>query len=318
MRMTWDIEIGETLENRKAVQARVGGGSMQNGITRVAASDQMLVFTGAGGSRHGYSKHEGLTSEQVFRYSGEGQNGDQTLTRNNRFLAESDQSGRPVRVFLARGTVTYVGEFVLDRDPYSWERFRDTESNAERTGLVFNLLPVQADTALLDVVEAPGASSEVVTSEGTRNQSVRSWSPLDFSSYLSGRTASGEATSAVSRLEFELQTAFGNWLTVKGDAIKWLRLTEGGVTISPDLYDATSGEVVEAKKSTARAYVRTAIGQVLDYAAVATRAGLVVTPSILVPSRLSPELLDLCGSVGISVWSRTPSGFEKFTPRTAA
>lgn len=82
-----------------------------------------------------------------------------------------------------------------------------------------------------------------------------------------------------------------------------------------DLYVPTIGQVVEAKRSTARAYVRTAIGQALDYAAVARRHGLAVTPAVLLPSEPQPSMLELSTSIGITVWWPISSGdFREVRP----
>lgn len=129
------------------------------------------------------------------------------------------------------------------------------------------------------------------------------------------RVEKGESVRSVSRREFELQACFGEWLRSRGEDVQVLRLTEDGVTIVPDLYVPTLAQVVEAKKSTARAYVRTAIGQALDYAAVARRQGLTVTPAVLMPSEPDASMVELCTSVGIAVWWPSSSGdFREVKP----
>ncbi|WP_336697129.1 hypothetical protein [Curtobacterium sp. USHLN213] len=141
------------------------------------------------------------------------------------------------------------------------------------------------------------------------------WQPLDFSEYQVRRVDEGESVRSVSRREFELQTRFGEWLRARGEDVQVLRLTEDGVTIVPDLYVPTLSQVVEAKKSTARAYVRTAIGQALDYAAVARRQGLSVAPAVLLPSELNASMAELCTSVGITVWWPSLNGdFREVRP----
>jgi hypothetical protein len=314
MEMVWDIPIGTSI-GRRELHDRLGGGSWQDGITRVATTDEMLVFTNDGGGEHGYGVHEGLRSDGVFRYSGQGQSGDQQLTRNNRALVESEEKGRAIRVFRGQGTVTYIGSFTLGDRPYTWERFPGTGSSPDRNGLVFNLVAVDADTSLLPVAEGGDADRPGRATSSAPSSASVDWRPLDFREYQVRRVNEGESVRSVSRLEFELQTRFGEWLRARGDDVQVLRLTEDGVTIVPDLYVPTIGQIIEAKKSIARAYVRTAIGQVLDYAAVARRSGLAVDPAVLLPSEPSSSLTALCTSVGITVWwPADGGGFTNVSP----
>lgn len=311
--MVWDVPIGTRLPRRE-LHDRFGG-SWQGGITRATKTDEMFVFTNIGGGEHGYGVHEGVRSDGVFRYSGQGQNGDQTLTANNKALAESEELGRPIRVFRGQGIVTYVGSFALADPPYTWERFPGTGSSTERDGLVFNLVAVDADTSLLPALADDEISASSRGPETPAPPVTTAWQPLDFGEYQVRRVDEGESVRSVSRREFELQTRFGEWLRARGEDVQVLRLTEDGVTIVPDLYVPTLGQVIEAKKSTARTYVRAAIGQALDYAAVAQRRGLAVSPAVLLPSEPQASLAELCTSVGITVWWPSSSGdFREVRP----
>lgn len=312
--MVWDIPIGMSI-GRRELHNRLGGGSRQDGITRVVKTNEMLVFTNDGGGKHGYGVHEGLRSDGVFRYSGQGQDGDQTLTSNNKALADSEGIGRPIRVFRGQGNVIYVGSFALADPPFTWERFPGTGSSPERDGLVFNLVAVDADTSLLPVLVTEEGGSSAREFMTAAPPVTTAWQPLDFTEYQVRRVDEGESVRAVSRREFELQTRFGEWLRARGEDVQVLRLMEDGVTIVPDLYVPTMGQVVEAKKSTARAYVRTAIGQSLDYAAVARRSGLTVAPAVLFPSDPGALMVGLCTSVGVTVWwPTTHEGFVSVSP----
>lgn len=314
MEMVWDIPIGTTI-GRRELHSRLGGGSRQDGITRVVKRNEMLIFTNDGGEEHGYGVHEGLRSDGVFRYTGQGQNGDQQLTANNKALADSEEIGRPIRVFRGQGIVTYVGSFALADPPYTWERFPGTGSSPERDGLVFNLVAVDADTSLLPALAEEGSGGPGRAPAKATSWATVSWQPLDFSDYQVRKVDEGESVRFVSRREFELQTHFGDWLRGRGVEVQVLRLEEGGVTIVPDLYVPTIGQVVEVKKSTARAYIRTAIGQALDYSAVARRIGLPVAPAVLLPSEPEASMLALCTSVGITVWWPNSSGdFREVRP----
>lgn len=80
--------------------------------------------------------------------------------------------------------------------------------------------------------------------------------------------------------------------------------------ITPDLYSPTRGWVVEAKRSAGRAYVRTAIGQVLDYAHNLERAGKPATPAVLLPGQPDDDLKALLKKLGILLIVRSGDGFE--------
>lgn len=72
-------------------------------------------------------------------------------------------------------------------------------------------------------------------------------------------------------IEYELQTRFGKYLISKGHTplshtFKFSNL-QGG--LKPDFWVPDLELVIEAKASSARDYVRLAIGQVLDYANLA-------------------------------------------------
>jgi hypothetical protein len=114
------------------------------------------------------------------------------------------------------------------------------------------------------------------------------------------RVEEGESVRSVSRREFELQTRFGEWLRARSEDVQVLRLTEDGVTIVPDLYVPTLSQVVE---------------EALDYAAVARRRGLSVTPAVVLPSEPDASMVELCTSVGITVWWPSSSGdFREVRP----
>lgn len=294
----WPLRVGETID-RARLHDVLGGGDRQGGITRVVSRNEVLVFSGVGGAAHGYAANEGVTTDGIFQYSGQGQVGHQQLTRNNRVLAESDQRGLPVRVFAGTsGTVVYVGEFVVGEPAFSWKHFGSSTSSRARRGLVFNLLPVTADLSLLPALDIDeGSGGEAANSEPLD----RPWVPLEFAAYQREFRGDPLQPTAVSRAEFELQTAFGSWLTRRGDDVRSRSYRVGNSRVTPDLVNLTTGEVIEAKKGVTRALVRTAIGQVLDYAML-SKSGQALSPSILVPHQLPTDLLELCHSVGISVW----------------
>jgi hypothetical protein len=84
--------------------------------------------------------------------------------------------------------------------------------------------------------------------------------------------------------------------------------------IEPDMYVEAEGWVVEAKKSSARGYVRMAIGQVLDYTHNAQSVADSVTPMILLPGQPDRDLRALAADLRISVATRDADSFEITAP----
>ncbi|MDN4597596.1 hypothetical protein [Leifsonia virtsii] len=296
----WTLEPGDTV-HRRALHGAYNG-SRQNGIVTLKTLPDILVFTDVrSGSAFGYHLFEGLQEDGSYSYTGEGQRGDQQLTRGNRALAESGSSGRPIRLFTVQGTsVTHVGEFATG-DPTYWERTIPDVDGNPRTGLIFNLVPVDAAITLL----APESALKAPRAD------IEAWTPPKTSDVVVAVAAPEvSADRVVSRLEFALQSDFGTWLRAGGDEPRRLRLTSHGATIEPDLYVESRGWIVEAKKSSGREYVRTAIGQVLDYVHVAEQAGRSATPVVLLPSRPTPDLVELLGRHGITLVVRHDDEFE--------
>ncbi|QQD77249.1 hypothetical protein I8920_05835 [Curtobacterium sp. YC1] len=301
--MTWKIEVGRTLPRRELHEI-VGGGSWQNGIAPVRSTPDILVFTDpVSGAAHGYDRFEGLREDGTYAYTGEGQRGDQQFVRGNRILRDSAEDGRVVRLFRTSGrNATYVGPFTLG-DPAFDVRQIPSSDGPLRAGIIFNLAPLE--DAALELLPTYGREGIAPLVSG--------WSAPSFDDYAVSRQLTGAETHA-SRVEFELQASFGRWLTFRGDEVKLLVLETTDGVLRPDLYNETTGEVIEAKKSVARTYVRTAIGQVLDYAHVARAKSLDLAPSILLPGRPANDILELCHSLGITVWHPDTIGFARLEP----
>lgn len=93
------------------------GGNRQSGISPSAQSPNIFIFSGSSGSQYGY-KDEWL-NEEVFSYTGEGQEGDMSFTKGNLALRDSLKNGKQVFLFeyVAKGMVKYVSELkFLDCD----------------------------------------------------------------------------------------------------------------------------------------------------------------------------------------------------------
>jgi hypothetical protein len=135
--MDWRLKPGETVK-RTTLHDEYGGGG-QGGIAPSRRSPNVLIFSDRSvGQEHGYyDQWDG----DVFHYCGEGQRGDQTLTRGNRAILRHREEGRTLRVFEGvRGTVRYLGEFEVDpAEPFYWRTAPETGGGPPRRVLMFRL-----------------------------------------------------------------------------------------------------------------------------------------------------------------------------------
>ncbi|WP_124106167.1 hypothetical protein [Kocuria tytonicola] len=118
------------------------------------------------------------------------------------------------------------------------------------------------------------------------------------------------------RIEFQLQSEFGEWLTGQGYAVENVDIPSLRGGLAPDLYCRSLNIVVEAKKSPTRENVRMAIGQVLDYQqSMNTWLGAStpdVEPAILLPAEPSSDLKQLLTTLGIQLYVRdSGDGFTR-------
>lgn len=288
---SWDIGLNEEMR-RRDVQDRWGG-QRQGGIATPRNSENILIFTNpSAGKKYGYDLHEGLREDGSYAYTGEGQVGNQVFLRGNKALLDSAENGKTIRLFRATGSwVTYVGAFALGDPGYRIERTLDVEGSP-RNAIIFNLIPLDADERLLPTYGGINATSS----------KTKPWSAPGWEEYQITQTSKGDESTTASRAEFKLQGDFGEWRQAQGHVMSRLILRVGNSFISPDLFDETTSELFEAKKSSGRGYVRTAIGQVLDYQNNARTVGLTVKPCILLPGAPPADLIALCEGLGISIY----------------
>ncbi|MFH8389921.1 hypothetical protein [Streptomyces sp. NPDC018036] len=146
----WDLQPGD--EIRRVDLHTQYGGSRQGGISPSKTSKNIIFFTDPRtGEQHGYQ--DLWESEDLFRYTGEGQVGDQVLTRGNKAIRDHLQDGRHLRLFIgSRGVVRYAGEWILDPNrPYSWGRAPSTGGGEERQVIHFHMIRVGAAVTAPDV-----------------------------------------------------------------------------------------------------------------------------------------------------------------------
>jgi len=291
----WALQPGDTVKRRQVHAAY--GGQMQQGISTPAGSRNILVFTDpVKGKRYGYDRYEGLREDGSYAYTGEGRRGNQQFTRGNHALSEATAQGKIIRLFRTQGVMaTYVGAFETGDPAFEWQTIPDEDHNP-RQGIIFNLLPLNARTDLL-----PAFGGELPPHSALSNGiQPTTWRPPEYSDIpLGASQATGDRW--ISRAEFKLQSEFGEWLTLNGSRPSRITLRAGSTLIEPDFYVDSRSWIVEAKRSTARGYVRMAIGQVLDYVHVARMQGLEARPVILLPGLPERDLVDLMRSLGVTL-----------------
>ena len=307
----WDIEPGE-VNKRLDVHKRFGGGR-QSGISPSALTKNVLVFSDPEtGRKYGYDRHEGRHEDGSYRYTGEGQTGDQKISSSgNAALLSAESRDRSIRLFITQGTnATYIGEYTLGEPSHRIERALDREGN-ERDVIVFNLVPV-SDEAPIPVIRRRRAEAVVVSSNSL---DASPWRPSEAGVINVPAIEGVPNDRTITRKEMKLQNAYGIWLIAQNKVVEYLpfRLTSG-VVVRPDLYNKTDGQIIEAKKSNGREYVRTAIGQVLDYQYNLKKLKNIDTkPVILLPACPEQDLVDLCSNLGIGVVFQDGADFHSAT-----
>ncbi|SMH44570.1 hypothetical protein SAMN06295885_2392 [Rathayibacter oskolensis] len=294
----FDLVVGATV--RRASLLRAFGGRSQRGITVSSSASDIFAFTNpAEGASYGYDQHEGPRPDGSYAYTGEGPEGDQEFTHGNRLLRDAEDLGQTIRLFYAKGPrVTYLGAFTNGDPKYQYETISAGDKKP-RQALIFNLVPVDADVSSLAIIPATGG-------EGVRRYK---WVEPESSDAFYATTGEAGEVRSITRTEFLLQADFGAWLERSGTPPERIGLNVGVGFVSPDFYVPATTWIVEAKKSTARPFVRMAIGQVLDYANLARRNQLPAIPMILLPSRPEADLIELISSLGILLAVRSEDGF---------
>lgn len=119
------------------------GGNRQSGIAASAQTPNIFLFTHPEeGENHGYYDRWDNNGTTLF-YCGEGQNGDQTMTKGNKAILEHQSTGKAIHVFVndtQNAHVRYVGEFALDtHQPYTIKKAHATNNGPERNVFEFCL-----------------------------------------------------------------------------------------------------------------------------------------------------------------------------------
>jgi hypothetical protein len=298
----WTLEPGMSIE-RTALQTRYGGRT-QGGIGPSRKSPNVLVFSDpVAGEPHGY--YDGWQKDGCFHYTGEGQYGDQQIKSGNASILNHEAEGRALRLFKgARGTVTYLDEFELaEPKPYYWTDAPETGDGPPRQVIVFRLRPKTIEPGkpsmkLAAVLDGPLSEDVPIEQQHTER------------AFVSPSHEPYEAERREQQLVLELEA----YLRRRGHEVSRKRIVPLGEArpLFTDLYDATTGTLVEAKGTVERNSIRMAIGQLADYKRF-VEGGQPRHLAVLVPSKPRQDLRNLLASQGIELIYPRGDGFEDST-----
>lgn len=294
---TWDIETGETLLRRE-LHDRWGGGRYGGMEPSVKAHSVFLFSQPRAGEAFGY-KYDGWHADGTFHYTGDGQVGDQTVrSGGNKAVLDAPALGRSIRLFRSEGTsTTYIGEFELADPPFYRADAPDREGEM-RSVLVYRLRPLGSTVHVaVDIAKDDLPVAEELPLEA-----------LDVEQYAKERP--DEPPVAVRR-EALLVQRYAAWLSARGEESVRHRIPiPGGGYLFTDVFNKATYELVEAKASSGRIYIRAGLGQILDYSRFLDHKAR----ALLVPVRPSDDLIELLQFYDVSVIWENGSTFD----RTAA
>lgn len=125
------------------------GGQLQAGIWTPREFPVIFIFSGDSGKAYGYS--DGWTVDGVFRYTGEGQDGNMEFTSGNKAIRDHRKNGEDILLFedLGKGNgVRYTG--IFECASWSYIDAFDKEKKI-RKAIVFDLVPVSSAAELQDI-----------------------------------------------------------------------------------------------------------------------------------------------------------------------
>lgn len=296
----WSLPPGTEIE-RAALQAEYGGRT-QGGIGPSRKTPNVLLFSDpVAGEPHGF--YDGWQADGCFHYTGEGQRGDQQMKSGNAAILNHEEEGRALRLFEgARGLVTYVDEFELDsHHPFYRTDAPETGDGPLREVIVFrmrpkNVAPGRPSSKLAAVLAGPPSDDVPIEQQHTER------------AYVAPANRPYEAERREQKLVLELES----YLRRLGHDVSRKRILPPGEArpLFMDLYDATTGTLVEAKGSVERTSIRMAIGQLADYSRfLAGQPQL----AVLLPKRPRDDLVDLLRSQGIDLIYPEETGFTDST-----
>jgi hypothetical protein len=300
--LVWDLERNQKIQ-RTELHQRFGG-QWQGGISPSAQTPNVFIFYDPEtGEQHGY--YDNWQADGCLHYTGEGQRGDQVMKFGNAAILRHKVQGRALRVFRgARGVVTYEGEFELDdAEPFQRADAPETDDGPLREVFVFRLRPIGFDPP-----EPTSKINEVLV--GPRRVDV----PIERQETEKAYVNPSREPYEAERREQKLVLALEAHLVALGHQVSRQRLLSSGEVrpIITDLFDLTTGTLVEAKGTVERNAIRMAIGQLFDYRRF-FKAAQLNHIAALFPREPRPDLAALLQEQGIVLIYRTATGFEDST-----
>jgi hypothetical protein len=131
--------------------------------------------------------------------------------------------------------------------------------------------------------------------------------PLEARNVEGYAMARPEEPPIAARREGELVGRYGDWLSARGERAVRHRIPIPGGNLYTDLFNASTSELVEAKGSAARPYIRSGLGQILDYGRFIDHR----SKALLLPTKPSADLIDLLDNHGVNVIWPTVDGFVR-------
>jgi hypothetical protein len=295
---TWPLAPGELIK-RTELHARFGG-SRYSGISPSRTSPNVFVFSDPNsGEQHGYI--DDWKDDGCFHYTGEGQRGQQQMTKGNLALLRAARDRRAVRVFEGSGgDVRYTGEFALDEiEPWYYDDAPETGGGPIRPVIVFRLRPLDTLPQPPRGLPARSPTTHVADVPVEERNTERMVVSPDREPY------------EAERRESELVHRFKRFIEAQGYEAKRKKIVPAGEAkpLFTDLYVDALDLLVEAKGSTDRISIRMAIGQLMDY-----RRFLKPTArcAVLVPSLPRRDLMDLLGCAGVEIYCPSESDGQSF------
>lgn len=292
----WAIPVGD-VRRRRQIHAEYGGGR-QGGMEPSAKTRNVLLFTGPGGRSSGYDVFDGWHPDGTFHYTGEGPSGAQVMTSGNRAVRDHRDEGRAIRLFEKQGEspeVKYVGEFELPEDDPFLVDDAPGADGVLRSVFIFRLRPVGVtEAARLSPLASPSLVTERL--------------PLEASHVSAYMVERNQESQTHLRTEAQLVHRYARWLLARRHVlVERHRIpSPGGATLYTDVYDPSRELLIEAKASATRHDIRTALGQILDYARFVSHA----RKAVLLPSQPPRDLEELLNDHGVgSIWPEVGGKF---------
>jgi hypothetical protein len=315
--VAWNLALGDE-QSRTDIQGRYGGSSSR-GISAPASgsgnTDIMLWWKPEHGHAFGYV--DGWTDDaSSFYFTGTGQFGDQRFesphAENGRVRDHVVNSDR-VRLlrYVRKNWVRYTAELTLHpTEPWRWMDGPDGTGQIRRM-IQFRFMAVDAESLTPDevtrspVLDRPRADPLPTSLPAPSKAVLEAMRTKQFKRLVLAREV------VATRAEAQLVRDFSTWLqSAHGLSSSGLTIPYDpeGRNLRADLYIHSLEILVEAKSSSAREHLRTAIGQLLDYARyVSPRPRLMC----LVPDRPADDMLMLFAELGVTVaWRWTDGSFK--------